>query len=109
MNGMPFQASTITSDEVPIPSANRPGARPASVAADIAMVAGPRVNAGTIAVPSRSAGRAGGAADSGRGAGPGVNAGTSGVPTRGAGAHGAPRTGGVKPSAAPASPVQASV
>ena len=55
-NGMPFQPSTITFDDVPMPSANRPGAASASDAADCAMQAGPRVNAGTIAVPSRSDG-----------------------------------------------------
>jgi hypothetical protein len=41
--GMPFQRSTMTLDEVPTPSANRPGAAAASVAALIAKVAGPRV------------------------------------------------------------------
>jgi hypothetical protein len=53
---MPFQPSTITFDEVPIPNASRPGAAWASDPTDCAMHAGPRVNAGTIAVPSRSDG-----------------------------------------------------
>ena len=55
-NGMPFQPSTITFDEVPMPKAKRPGAASASEATDCAMHAGPRVNAGTMAVPSRSDG-----------------------------------------------------
>ncbi len=55
-NGMPFQFSTITFDDVPMPSANRPGAASASEAADCARQAGPRVNTGTMAVPSRSEG-----------------------------------------------------
>ena len=53
---MPFQPSTITFDDVPIPKANRPGAASAREATDWAMQAGPRVNAGTIAVPRRSDG-----------------------------------------------------
>ena len=48
---MPFHPSTITFDDVPMPSANRPGAASASDAADCAMHAGPRVNTGTMAVP----------------------------------------------------------
>ena len=55
-NGMPFQRSTITFDEVPMPNATRPGAASASVATDWASSAGPRVNAGTMAEPSRSDG-----------------------------------------------------
>ncbi len=53
---MPFQLPTITGLDAPSPSTNRPGAAAASVAADIAISAGPRVNTGTIAVPSRSVG-----------------------------------------------------
>ena len=53
---MPFHPSTITFDDVPMPKAKRPGAASASEATDCAMHAGPRVNAGTIAVPSRSDG-----------------------------------------------------
>ena len=48
----PFQRSTITSDEVPSPNTKRPGAASAIVATHIASVAGPRVNDGTMAVPS---------------------------------------------------------
>ena len=55
-NGIPFQRSTITFDEVPTPSAKRPGAASAIVAALIASRPGPLVKAGTIAVPSRSDG-----------------------------------------------------
>ena len=54
---MPFQPSTITFDDVPMPNAKRPGAASASEATDWAMHAGPRVNAGTMAVPRRSDGR----------------------------------------------------
>ncbi len=53
---MSFQRSTITSDDVPRPNWNRPGAASAIVATHIASVAGPRVNEGTIAVPSRNPG-----------------------------------------------------
>lgn len=56
LNGMPFQRSTITSDEVPRPKLKRPGAASAIVATHMASVAGPRVNDGTIAVPSWSSG-----------------------------------------------------
>ena len=42
-NGMPFQRSTMTFDDVPIPSANRPGAASASEPTHWASVAGPRV------------------------------------------------------------------
>ena len=57
-NGTPFQRSTMTFDDVPMPIANRPGRgvgqrRHATAPAH----AGARVNAGTIAVPSRSARR----------------------------------------------------
>ena len=55
-NGMSFHRSTMTFDDVPIPSTNRPGAAAAIVAADIASVAGPRVYTGMIATPSRNAG-----------------------------------------------------
>ena len=55
-NGMPFQFSTMTLDDVPIPSANRPGAAWTMLATVSASVAAPRVYAGTIAVPSRSDG-----------------------------------------------------
>ena len=54
--GMPFQPSTITFEEVPMPNATRPGAASARVATDCASSAGPRVNAGTMALPSRSDG-----------------------------------------------------
>ena len=53
---MPFQPSTITFDDVPMPKAKRPGAASASDATDCARHAGPRVKAGTIAQPSRSDG-----------------------------------------------------
>ncbi len=53
---MPFQPSTITLEEVPMPKANRPGAASASVATLWARQAGPRVKAGTMAVPRRSDG-----------------------------------------------------
>ena len=46
---MPFQPSTITFDDVPMPKAKRPGAASASDATDCAMHAGPRVKAGTMA------------------------------------------------------------
>jgi hypothetical protein len=39
-----------------MPSMNRPGAASASAAADMAITAGPRVKAGTIAVPSIASG-----------------------------------------------------
>ena len=55
-NGMPFQRSTITFDDVPMPSAKRPGAAWHSDATVDASVCAPRVYAGTIAVPSRSSG-----------------------------------------------------
>ena len=54
--GMLFQFSTMTFDEVPIPSANRPGAACTMLATLSASVAAPRVKAGTMAVPSRSDG-----------------------------------------------------
>jgi len=53
---MPFQPSTITLDEVPTPSASRPGAAWASEPTLWARQPGPRVKAGTMAVPSRSDG-----------------------------------------------------
>ena len=53
---MSFHRSTITFDDVPMPNANRPGAASASEATHWARVAGPRVNAGTMAEPSRSVG-----------------------------------------------------
>jgi hypothetical protein len=52
----PFQCSTITSEEAPMPIATRPGAAAARLAAHWARVAGPRVNTGAMAVPSRRAG-----------------------------------------------------
>ena len=55
-NGMPFQFSTITFDDVPMPNANRPGAAWTMLATVSARVAAPRVYAGTIAVPRRSLG-----------------------------------------------------
>ncbi len=55
-NSMPFQLPTITGLDVPSPSTKRPGATVAIVAADIAISAGPRVNAGTMAVPNRKVG-----------------------------------------------------
>ena len=53
---MPFQRSTMTSDEVPSPNTKRPGAASAIVATLMASVAGPLVNEGTMPVPSRSEG-----------------------------------------------------
>ena len=53
---MPFQRSTITLEEVPKPRTKRPGAADAIDAALWASSAGPLVNAGRIAVPSRSSG-----------------------------------------------------
>ena len=55
-NGTPFQRSTITFDDVPMPKANRPGAASARLATHWAMQAGARVNAGTMAVPRRRRG-----------------------------------------------------
>lgn len=55
-NGAAFQFETITGDDAPMPSTNRPGASSATVAACIASRPGPRVYTGTIAVPSRSCG-----------------------------------------------------
>ena len=55
-NVMPFQRSTITFDDVPRPSAKRPGAAWHIDATVDASVCAPRVYAGTIAVPSRSSG-----------------------------------------------------
>ena len=54
--GMPFQRSTMTLDEEPRPSTNRPGAAEASEATVWASSAGPRVKAGMIATPRRSDG-----------------------------------------------------
>jgi hypothetical protein len=48
-----FQRSTITSDDDPRPRTKRPPEASASAAACCASTAGPRVNALTIAVPSR--------------------------------------------------------
>ncbi len=50
---MPFHRPTMTSELVPTPRATRPGAACASEPIDWARHAGPRVNAGTMAVPSR--------------------------------------------------------
>ena len=55
-NGTPFQRSTMTLLDEPMPMANRPGAASASEATHWARHAGARVNAGTIAVPRRSRG-----------------------------------------------------
>ena len=55
-NGMPFQRSTMTFDDVPMPNATRPGAASASDATHCASVAGPRVKAGTMAEPRRRLG-----------------------------------------------------
>ena len=53
---MPFQPSTMTFDDVPMPSATGPGAAWASDPTLWARHAGPRVKAGTMAVPRRSDG-----------------------------------------------------
>ncbi len=53
---MPFHRSTMTSLLVPMPKAKRPGAASAMAATLWAMIAGPRVNAGTMAVPRRMSG-----------------------------------------------------
>src|SRR5438309_407809 len=50
-NGIPFHRSTMTLLDAPMPIATRPGAASANAAIDVTRVAGPRVNAGTIAVP----------------------------------------------------------
>ena len=50
---MPFQRSTITSDEEPMPSTKRPSDASASAAACMARSAGPRVNTPAIPVPRR--------------------------------------------------------
>ncbi|GDY58948.1 hypothetical protein SVIO_095710 [Streptomyces violaceusniger] len=63
--GMSFHRRTMTSEEAPMPRANRPGAAQASAAADCARVAGPRVNEDTTAVPSRSRGSVAAASASG--------------------------------------------
>ncbi len=52
--GIPFQPSTIRSEEDPIPSTNRPREASASAAASWASSAGPRWNTPTIPVPSRA-------------------------------------------------------
>ena len=52
-SSMPFQFSTITGEDVPMPSTNRPGASDATVSALIASSAGPRVKIPAMAVPSR--------------------------------------------------------
>src|SRR6266542_1865744 len=54
--GTAFQSRTMTCDEAPMPSTNRPGAASASAASLIASRPGPRVNTCAIAVPSRSVG-----------------------------------------------------
>ena len=56
---------TITRDEVPSPSMNRPPESCWAVAADIAIKPGGRVKTGTIAVPSRILGASIAAAASG--------------------------------------------
>ena len=55
-NGTPFQRSTITLLDEPIPIAKRPGAASASAATLCAITGAVRVYAGTIAVPSRRRG-----------------------------------------------------
>ena len=52
-NGIPFQPSTIRSEEAPIPSAKRPPLASASAAACWASSAGPRWKTPTTPVPSR--------------------------------------------------------
>ena len=52
--GMPFQPSTIRSEEEPIPSTKRPREASASAAASWASSAGPRWKTPTIPVPSRA-------------------------------------------------------
>ena len=56
VNSSPFHRSTITSLEVPMPSAKRPGAAWASEPTHWANVAGPRVYTGTMALPRRNDG-----------------------------------------------------
>ena len=63
--GMPFQRSTITFEDVPIPITKRLGAASARLAALIASSAGPRVKAGMIAIPSRASGAQAAASASG--------------------------------------------
>jgi hypothetical protein len=55
-NSPAFQRSTMAGEEAPMPRTKRSGARSASVAADMASRPGPRVETGTIALPSRSPG-----------------------------------------------------
>ena len=52
--GMPFQPSTMRSEEEPIPSTKRPREPLASAAASCASSAGPRWKTPTIPVPSRT-------------------------------------------------------
>lgn len=52
-NGMPFQRSTITSDEEPMPRQKRPPLASCTAAACWASTAGPRVKTLTTPVPSR--------------------------------------------------------
>ena len=52
----PFHRSTMTSDDAPSPTANRPGAASARPATVCASNAGPRVYTGAMAIPSCSAG-----------------------------------------------------
>ena len=53
---MPFQPSTITSEDAPSPNEKRPGAAEARAATLCASNAGPLVYAGAIASPRRSPG-----------------------------------------------------
>ena len=53
-NGIPFQPSTIRSEEEPRPSTKRPSEASASAAACCASSAGPRWKTPTIPVPSRA-------------------------------------------------------
>ncbi len=64
-NGTPFQRSTITLLDEPMPMAKRPGAASAIDATLCAKQAGARVYAGTIAVPNRSRGSQAAASASG--------------------------------------------
>jgi len=79
-NGMAFHCCTIAGDDAPRPSTKPPGAASDMVAAVCASSAGPRVNAGAMATPTRSDG-----------------------------CHAAASASGVKPSWALASPLHTSV
>ena len=53
---MPFQRSTMTFDDAPMPMAKRPGAASQMAAVCWASSAGPRVKTGMMAMPSRTSG-----------------------------------------------------